>query len=90
MFAYQILLGGGMSDVWSAANPNVAGFTWPLSDELPSILLDPSQRIDLVLFRGRITPVGSDILGEEPGDITPSGFRPSDHAGVSASFILHP
>lgn len=89
-FGYQILLGGGMSDAWSLTNPNDAGFTWPLSGENPSDLLDPDERIDLILSRGELTATSSDLLGEELGDITPSGFRPSDHAGVAASFVLRP
>ena len=90
MFAYQILLSGGLSDAWSSTNGGSAGLTWPLSDELPSVLLDPNQRIDLVLSRGAITAASSELLGEEAGDLTPSSFRPSDHAGLAASFVLHP
>lgn len=90
MFAYQILLGGGLSDAWASTNAGSAGFTWPLSDENPSVLLDPNQRIDLILSRGGLTAVSSDRIGEEAGDVTPSGFRPSDHSGVVASFVLQP
>lgn len=88
--AYGILLGSGLSDAWLTTNAGSAGFTWPLSEEDPSVLLDPNQRVDLVLYRGALTAMSSDVLGEEAGDITPSGFRPSDHAGVAASFVLHP
>lgn len=88
--AYNVLLGGGLSDGWTATNAGNAGLTWPLSDENPSVLLNPDQRIDLVFSKGAITPSSSDRLGEEPGDLTPSGFRASDHAGVAASFVLHP
>lgn len=88
--AYGVLLSGGLSDAWLTTNAASAGFTWPLSEEDPSALLDPTQRIDLILSRGALTATGSDLLGEEAADLTPSGFRPSDHAGVSASFVLHP
>ena len=88
--SYGILLSGGFADAWTATNAGSTGFTWPLSGEHPSDLLDPNERIDLVLYRGAITAKSTDLLGEEEGDITPSGFRPSDHAGVAASFVLHP
>ncbi|MDI1241944.1 MAG: endonuclease/exonuclease/phosphatase family protein [bacterium] len=88
--AYNILLGSGLSDAWTSTNPGSPGFTWALSGELPSVILQPDQRVDLVLFRGGMTASSSDLIGEEVGDITPSGFRPSDHAGVVASFVLHP
>jgi endonuclease/exonuclease/phosphatase family metal-dependent hydrolase len=88
--AYTILLSGGLSDAWTSTNPGLAGLTWPLSAELPSALLEPDQRIDLVLYRGAVAAVSSDVLGEEASDLTPSLFRPSDHAGVAASLVLQP
>lgn len=44
-----------------------------------------SQRIDLVLFRGSVTALDADVVGEEAGDRTASGLWPSDHAGVVAT-----
>jgi hypothetical protein len=38
-------LNAGLTDVWSSLEPNSSGFTWPLSGELPSVLLNPSRRI---------------------------------------------
>lgn len=92
MYTYQtILLGAaGLSDAWTATNAGLPGLTWALSEENPSALLNPTQRIDFVLFRGGLSATSSDLLGEEPDDLTPSGFRASDHAGVAASFVLHP
>lgn len=87
--AYQILLGGGFSDLWSATN-TTAGFTWPLSDENPSVLMEPNIRVDLILTRGAISPSGADVIGEETADLTPSNFRASDHAGVAAAVVLQP
>jgi endonuclease/exonuclease/phosphatase family metal-dependent hydrolase len=90
-YTYQtILLGaGGLSDAWTTTNAGSPGLTWALSAENPSALLEPTERIDFVLFRG-LTATSSDVLGEETADLTPSGFRASDHAGVAAEFVLHP
>ena len=89
-FSYQIITGAGFSDVWSFTNAAQPGFTWPLSDELPSVILNPNQRVDLILSRGALTASSSDLVGEENSDITTSGFRPSDHAGLFAKLVLHP
>jgi endonuclease/exonuclease/phosphatase family metal-dependent hydrolase len=88
--AYGTLLSTGLSDAWTVTNPADPGFTWPLSEELPSVPAVPNQRIDLILFRGALSATGSELLGEEPGDLAAGGFRASDHAGVASSFILHP
>ena len=71
--------------------PNSSGFTWPLSGALPSMLLNPTKRLDLVLARGAISFSDIDIVGEAIADLTtPSGFRPSDHAGLVATLVLEP
>lgn len=89
--AYSLLLNGGFTDVWSRLKPNSSGFTWPLSGELPSVLLIPTKRLDLVLVRGAISFSAIDLVGEGIADLTtPSGFRPSDHAGVVATLVLEP
>ena len=89
-FSYQIITGAGFSDAWSVTNSAQSGFTWPLSDENPSVIFNPTQRVDLILSRGALTASSSGVVGEESGDITTSGFRPSDHAGVIAKLVLHP
>ena len=88
--SYQILTGAGLRDVWSETNPGSPGLTWPLSGEIPSTEMMPTQRLDLILARGPIRTSAADVVGEEAGDKTPSGFRPSDHAGVFASVVLEP
>jgi len=88
--AYSLLLNGGLTDVWSSLEPNSSGFTWPLSGELPSVILNPSKRLDLVLARGAISFCDIDVVGEDIADLTPSGFRPSDHAGLVATLVLEP
>ncbi len=88
--SYQILTSSGLRDVWSEANPAIPGFTWPLSGEIPSDEMTPTQRLDLVLTRGHVRTSSADVVGEEVADKTPSGFRPSDHAGVIATVVLEP
>jgi hypothetical protein len=88
--SYQILTGSGLRDVWVELNGGDPGFTWALCGEIPSNELTPTQRLDLILTRGPISFSSADVVGEEAGDKTPSGFRPSDHAGVVASVVLQP
>ncbi|MFL6468026.1 MAG: endonuclease/exonuclease/phosphatase family protein [Pyrinomonadaceae bacterium] len=89
--SYQLIAANGFSDVWSITHPLDTGFTWPLSGELPSVILNPTQRLDLIMTRGTVTVSASDVLGEDPvADLTPSGFRPSDHAGLVANLVLQP
>ncbi|MEO7673075.1 MAG: endonuclease/exonuclease/phosphatase family protein [Pyrinomonadaceae bacterium] len=89
-FTYQMLTGSGFSDIWIAASLGGPGLTWPLSGEIPSAITAPSQRLDLILTRGAVSIADADILGEAAADLTPSGFRPSDHAGVIATVVLEP
>jgi Endonuclease/Exonuclease/phosphatase family len=89
--SYQLLVGSGFTDAWGVSNPLISGYTWPLSAELPSTLLNPTQRLDLILTTGNISVIGSDVLGESPtADLTSSGERPSDHAGVMTTLVLEP
>jgi endonuclease/exonuclease/phosphatase family metal-dependent hydrolase len=88
--AYGIFLSGGFSDVWNLM-PAESGYTWPLSGEIQNVLTTPTQRLDLILTRGSIEHSSVDVVGEDlVTDLTPSGFRPSDHAGLKASFVLQP
>jgi hypothetical protein len=88
--SYGILTGSGLSDVWSEVNAGSPGFTWALSGEIPSNEMMPTQRLDLILAKGRVRFLDADVVGEETADKTPSGFRPSDHAGVIATVVLEP
>ena len=88
--SYGILIDSGLCDVWSATNSTNPGFTWALSGEIPSNVMTPTQRLDLILARGPVHFSGSDVVGEELSDMTADGYRPSDHAGVVASVVLEP
>lgn len=89
--AYLMITGGGFADIWSSEPPTNPGLTWPLSGEIPNTIMPPTERLDLIFTRGTITLTDADIVGEDPIlDLTPSGFRPSDHAGVIGTVILQP
>jgi endonuclease/exonuclease/phosphatase family metal-dependent hydrolase len=84
--AYDTLLAGGFSDAWPSANG--AGLTCCHPNDLHNPSPTLTKRVDLVLTRGGFETVSADVLGEEPGDRTPSGLWPSDHAGVVATLRL--
>jgi endonuclease/exonuclease/phosphatase family metal-dependent hydrolase len=83
--AYDSLVSGGLADAWSTTRPDSAGYTWPLHLEDPySSPATPTERIDLVLTKGGVVPLGAALLGNSSLFLTPSGLWPSDHAGVGA------
>lgn len=84
--AYNLLVGSVGIDAWSAANPGAAGPTCCFDAALLSGVL--TTRIDLVVHDDDVTTNSADVIGEEPGDRTPSGRWPSDHAGVVASLTV--
>ena len=82
---YEMLLGDGFTDAWDQARSGQPGHTCCQAANLlnPVSLLD--ERIDLVFFRGKgFRADRAKVVGDEPGDRTPSGLWPSDHAGVHA------
>jgi endonuclease/exonuclease/phosphatase family metal-dependent hydrolase len=87
---YALLTGAGLKDSWSqAAGTGQPGYT---CCQIPT-LLDPTStlasRIDYIFTRGgglRATDV--EVLGaDQASRSTPSGFWPSDHAGLAVTFI---
>jgi endonuclease/exonuclease/phosphatase family metal-dependent hydrolase len=84
--AYGILTGGGLSDAWPSANG--IGLTCCHSTDLYNPDPTLTKRVDLVLTRGGFDTVSADVVGEEPGDRTPSGLWPSDHAGLVTTLQL--
>jgi endonuclease/exonuclease/phosphatase family metal-dependent hydrolase len=92
--AYNIIASAGFADAWSTLHPGDSGFTWPLHCEDPfSPITTPNQRLDLVLFRTGQTDLDAlttDLIGNTPSDLTPTGLWPSDHAGVESAFRLEP
>lgn len=89
--SYNLLLNGGFTDVWASLYPGNSGYTWALSEESPAVITVPSQRVDYIMSRGRISLSDIDLVGEDPvNDLTQSSFRPSDHAGLVAGLVLQP
>jgi endonuclease/exonuclease/phosphatase family metal-dependent hydrolase len=90
---YELLLGAGFQDTWNVTQVMEA-FTCCQASDLrnESSILD--SRIDLVLVRGPLDVIDTDVVGEEQADRTmqfldaPSGLWPSDHAGLLASLVL--
>ena len=82
---YGLMTGAGFSDLWAVTPGNRGpGFTCCFGSDLQGE--DLFERIDYIMARspdGRVpATVGIRIVGET---WTPSGLRPSDHAGISAN-----
>ena len=86
----DILVPGGLLDVWNVVNPGDPGLTGSQQEDLLNDPSDLNRRIDLVFVRGTddFAPLAADVVGDEDADRTPSGLWPSDHAGVTASIRL--
>jgi endonuclease/exonuclease/phosphatase family metal-dependent hydrolase len=85
---YSNLTGAGFTDTWSVTHPGELGNTFGHEPLLLNTAVNLTQRIDLVLFRGSVSAVDADVVGDELGDRTPSGLWPSDHAGLMATLGL--
>jgi endonuclease/exonuclease/phosphatase family metal-dependent hydrolase len=84
---YGKLIGAGFKDAWSVTHRNEPGYTFGHLPDLSNTTTDGflTERIDLVLFRGALSALDADVVGEELSARTPSGLWPSDHAGVVAT-----
>jgi endonuclease/exonuclease/phosphatase family metal-dependent hydrolase len=86
---YALLTGAGLKDSWAEAHPGQPGYTCCQSPTLLNATSTLASRIDYVFSRGgglkatNVQVVGADQAGRS----TPTGFWPSDHAGVVASFV---
>jgi endonuclease/exonuclease/phosphatase family metal-dependent hydrolase len=82
--AYNTLVGAGLVDTWTVANPADPGLTCCFDELLdnpsPAGVFD--QRIDHVFTKGAIGVSRARIVGLNPFNKTQSGLWPSDHAGV--------
>jgi endonuclease/exonuclease/phosphatase family metal-dependent hydrolase len=80
---YTLLQDAGFTDSWQQVHPSNSGPTCCQDDDLRNPDSKLSTRIDLVMYRtNHVDPTAAELVGEEPGDKTPSGLWPSDHAGV--------
>lgn len=84
--AYFALVQGGMIDTWPILHPGEPGFTAGLGEDLDEPADDVEHRIDMVMFRGHVSPVSSRVFGTERR--TPDGRWPSDHLGHVAVLAL--
>lgn len=91
--AYDLFRDAGFGDAWVDDHPDDDGITWGhdelLVDPVPfsTDVLDEIGRIDFVLYRGDVSTVESDRLGEVEEDMF-DGLWPSDHAGVTATLRI--
>lgn len=90
--AYAVLRSGGLKDSWLQAQPGQPGFTCCQSPSLLNATSTLQLRIDYVFSRGGGLKAADDqIVGADPGSRSvPSGFWPSDHAGLFAELVQGP
>ncbi|MBX6721898.1 MAG: hypothetical protein IRY92_01470, partial [Dactylosporangium sp.] len=86
--AYAELVAGGMVDTWPALHPGDAGYTAGLGDDLTQPGDAVEHRIDMVMYRGAVVPLSSELFGVERR--TPDGRWASDHLGHVATLALSP
>lgn len=84
--AYFTLVAGGMVDTWPILHPGEPGYTAGLGDNLTEPADGVEHRVDLVMFRGTVVPVSSELFGTERQ--TPDGRWASDHLGHVARLAL--
>jgi endonuclease/exonuclease/phosphatase (EEP) superfamily protein YafD len=90
---YATLTAAGLKDSWAQAEPGQPGFTCCQDTTLQNALLNPAStltsRIDYIFSRGGgLKATGDQIIGADPGSrSSPSGFWPSDHAGLIAELV---
>jgi endonuclease/exonuclease/phosphatase family metal-dependent hydrolase len=74
---------GGFTDAYAKLFPGMPGFTCCTDIAAPATM--PTQRIDIVFFRGGATAQTIEQVGVDPAKRTPVGLWPSDHAGLVAT-----
>lgn len=86
---YALLKGAGLKDSWIQAEPGQSGYTCCQSPTLLNPTSTLASRIDYIFTRGGgLKAVDVDRVGaSQASRSTPSGFWPSDHAGLVATFV---
>lgn len=84
--AYFTLVAAGMVDTWPILHPGDPGYTAGLGGDLDQPADDLEHRIDMVMFRGSVVPLSSELFGNEKQ--TADGRWPSDHIGHVATLAL--
>jgi endonuclease/exonuclease/phosphatase family metal-dependent hydrolase len=85
---YTDFISAGYSDVWSQVFRSLPGFTCCQSETENNPVSELSQRIDLILTKNQVTPLGVALLGDSSRSRLPDGLWPSDHAAVIAGVIV--
>jgi len=85
---YLDFISAGYSDAWSQVFPSLPGFTCCQNEADNNPVSELSQRVDLILTKGPIAPLGIALLGANSRSRLPNGLWPSDHAGVVAGVIV--
>lgn len=86
--AAWLLIQNGFIDTWSEAYPGDPGYTCCHPHDLGDPGSTLEKQIDLVFARGDFTVIEAGLVGDELGDMTPSGLWPSDHAGVVDTVLI--
>ncbi len=90
---YNYLLNAGLEDSWVTAGEG-AGCTCCQETDLRNQVSDLDERIDLILYRGGFRVLKAKTLGDRLKDRVPpqtpgmAPMWPSDHAGVSTTFLI--
>lgn len=77
--------GAGLTDVWPIARPGDPGLTWGQAPDLLNPFPAFTQRLDLILLKGRFQIRDARLVGNRRADRAGSGLWPSDHAGIVAT-----
>lgn len=85
---YLDFISAGYSDVWSQVFPSLPGFTCCQSETDNNPVSELSQRIDLILTKNNVAPLGIALVGNSSLSRLPDGLWPSDHAAVVAGVIV--
>lgn len=86
---YAAITAAGFADIWAQLNAGDTGFTCcealpTIDNSIPSLY----ERVDMFLLRGPLEAESISRVGADPGNRTPSGLWPSDHAGLVAGVEL--
>ena len=83
--SYQTVT-GVFADAWPEVNDKDPGPT--CCTDLQATAPAPTDRIDLVLYRGKLRPEAAGRVGLDPSERTPGGLLASDHVGVVTTLTV--
>lgn len=88
--ATDVMRAAGLTDTWAVAHSGEPGPTSGQAADLRNPVSTLTRRIDIVFATSEWGVRSAEIVGDEPGDRTPSGLWPSDHAGVVVTLDIRP